>query len=208
MEPLATAIRQQPQLGQQLLELDIYPDFETKWGATRCIPSLTQLLQDGALPRLRQLKLDMNEMIETIEHGDENAASFFKCLGEGACAELESLTLGSMDSAWLPLLADAMASRGDRARHLRNFEVDEILGDWDGDWPVLPEDIKEPLTSLLQASCLSQLERLSLYHFWGPWAAGFYLNLPAGMNLVRLDCGIDSALEDAEALVLALAAGA
>jgi hypothetical protein len=204
MEPLATAIRQEPQLGHQLLELDIYSDHETKWGATRCIPSLIQLLQDGALPRLRTLGLDMNEM---MEHSNENVITpFFKCLGEGACAELESLTLVWIDSAWLPLLADAMASRGDRARHLRSFEL-EIFGDYD-DLPVLSEDVKEPLTSLLQASCLSQLERLNLYHYWSAGAAAFYLNLPSGMNLMHVYCGCGGALEDAEALVLALAAGA
>lgn len=155
-------------------------------------------------PSLRTLKVDLAEYTGIF---DDEVQDFFLFLAENACPQLEELELTSLSYAMLSWASGALNSRGAVCEHLKTLSLRISLELFDEDHG--PEDI---LAELLQAPCLSQLERLSLgeasYH---SLALSLYVDDESSaqqlteLSLCATSGEVDN--EDGAELMLALAAG-
>jgi hypothetical protein len=205
MELLHKAFHQEPELGRQVLTLEVGSgDYEPE-GPAITLDDLTELLREGMFPSLRTLKVDLAEYTGIF---DDEVQDFFLFLGEDACPQLEELELTSLSYAMLSWASGALNSRAAACEQIKTLSLRMSLEHFDEDqtpeWGILAE--------LLQAPCLSQLERMSLgeasYH---SLALSLYVSgESSAQHLTELSlCATIGELgnEDGAELMLALAAG-
>jgi hypothetical protein len=215
LELLSSAIREFPSLGRQLTELRVFVDYDSESAST--LMQVARLLKEDCFPALVELALVGDESGEDACAG---AAALFECLGRGACPRLKHLSIESPSYAHLPLLADALVLRGEVVKGgLESFVLR------DAQWATLEGipnvELRAALAKLVQAPCLSKLQKLDLEEVaLGPWAAAIYLNsTPCTDHIKELRIGFPACSPDedgveaidghggVEDLVTALAAG-
>jgi hypothetical protein len=179
---------------------------------------VARLLQEDYLPALVELKMvceDINDDGEACA----GAAALFECLGRGVCPKLKHLSIRKPSYAFLPLLADALVLRGEVVKgSLESFALSDAQ--WSTRKEISSEELRAALAKLVQATCLSQLQKLELKRVaQGSWAAAIYLNSTASTEHIkelriaipaRMFNAHDEYVHDAEgveAIVTALAAG-
>jgi hypothetical protein len=111
----------------------------------------------------------------------EGAAALFKCLGRGVCPQLKHFSIRNPSYTFLPWLADALVLRGEVVKEgLESFGFrDPPMYSVD----ISSEELEAALAKLVQAPCLSKLQKLELDGVaLGSWAAAMYLN-----SILRMD---------------------
>jgi hypothetical protein len=213
MELLVTAIREDPSLGQRLMELRAI-DLGSESAST--LMQVAWLLQGDCVAALVKLEVVCEDIDQETCAG---AAALFECLGRGVCPQLKHLSIRGPSYASLPLLADALVLRGEVVKEgLESFGFRESQLDRIED--TLGVELGAALAKLVQAPCVSKLQKLELENInLGPWAAAIYLNSTPFMEHIKeLRIGLpaymadedDEYVDDAtgvEGLVTALAAG-
>jgi hypothetical protein len=110
---------------------------------------------------------------------------------------LKDLSIVNPSYAFLPLLADALVLRGEVVKErLESFAFRYPRADTLEE--ISTEELEAALTKLVQAPCLSKLQKLELENInLGPWAAAMYLNsIPCTEHIKELCVGFPADVAD------------